>query len=125
MTSNFQKVLEFHEKFEVENKPSPQFPNRKTVNLRVALIREEFKELRDAIKEKDLVEVADALTDILYVVYGAGLAFGIDLDACFDEIHRSNMTKLGADGKPVRREDGKVIKGPNYESPNLRKVLNL
>jgi predicted HAD superfamily Cof-like phosphohydrolase len=87
------------------------------------LIAEELKELREALRDKDIVEVADALTDILYVTYGAGLAFGIDLDKCFAEVQRSNMTKLGEDGKPIYREDGKIKKGPNYEDPDLKTIL--
>lgn len=121
--TNFNMVREFMTKFGQEIKPSPELPKKDVQNLRVELIAEELQELRDALKDKDIVEVADALTDILYVTYGAGLAFGIDLDACFAEVQRSNMTKLGADGKPVYREDGKVKKGPNYEKPDLNKVL--
>lgn len=121
--TNFNMVREFMTKFGQEIKPNPELPKKDVQALRVDLIAEELQELRDALKDKDIVEVADALTDILYVTYGAGLAFGIDLDACFAEVQRSNMTKLGADGKPVYREDGKVKKGPNYEKPNLKKVL--
>ena len=101
----------------------PSIRDEKTQELRYELIREELEELRDALDKNDLVEVADALTDILYVVYGAGHAFGIDLDACYREVHRSNMSKLGADGKPLRREDGKVLKGPNYSPPDLSKII--
>ena len=93
--------------------------------LRYHLIEEELKELRDAMNEKDIVEIADALTDLLYVVYGAGHCFGLDLDKCFDEVHDSNMTKLGPEGKPIYREDGKVMKGPKYRKPDLKSVLNL
>jgi len=113
------------EKFGQKIATKPKFPSNDVVELRYELIREELEELKDAIKDKDIVEVADALTDILYVTYGAGLAFGIDLDKCYAEVHRSNMTKLGEDGKPVYREDGKIKKGPNYERPNLRKVLGV
>lgn len=117
--TNFEMVREFTEKFKQPIPETPSFPSKDVIKLRVELIREEFQELKDAIKEKDLVEVADALTDILYVVLGAGIAFGIDLDKCFAEVHRSNMSKLGADGEPVYRKDGKIIKGPNYSKPDL------
>jgi predicted HAD superfamily Cof-like phosphohydrolase len=123
--TNFEKVKEFTAVFGQDVSDTPRFPAKDVIKLRVELIREEFQELKDAIKDKDLVEVADALTDILYVTYGAGVAFGIDLDACLAEVHRSNMTKLGADGKPVHREDGKIIKGPNYEKPNLKPILGV
>ena len=96
----------------------------KTNKLRIELIKEELKELTEAIKQNDLLEVADALTDILYVTYGAGHAFGIDLDKCFDEVQNSNMSKLGEDGKPIYNEAGKVMKGPNYFKPDLSKFLN-
>ena len=112
--TNYEKVKEFHTVFGQDAPDTPGFPAKDVIKLRIELIREEFQELKDAIKDKDLVEVADALTDILYVTYGAGIAFGIDLDACLAEVHRSNMTKLGKDGKPVHREDGKIIKGPHY-----------
>jgi predicted HAD superfamily Cof-like phosphohydrolase len=121
--SNFHLVGEFHEAFGVENKDEPDFPEDKTCKLRVGLISEELEELEDAIRNEDIVAVADALTDLLYVVYGSGHAFGIDLDRCFREVHRSNMSKLGADGKPVRREDGKVLKGPSYTPPDLSFLL--
>ncbi len=106
-------------------KRSPEFPDLDTVALRYELIKEELQELFVAMAEKDMVEVADALTDILYVNYGAGHAFGIDLDACFREVQRSNMSKLGADGKPIYREDGKILKGPDYSEPDLKKVLDI
>ena len=106
---------------EVKNKA--EFPNEKIVELRKKLIDEEFNELKDAINENDLIEVADALTDILVVTYGAGVAFGIDLDKCFKEVHRSNMSKLSEDGKPIYNEFGKVMKGPNYFKPNLKQYL--
>jgi len=121
--TNFNMVREFMSAFGQEIKPSPELPKKSVQALRVRLIAEELKELREALKDKDIVEVADALADILYVTYGAGLAFGIDLDKCFAEVQRSNMTKLGEDGKPLYREDGKIKKGPNYEEPNLRNVL--
>ena len=103
----------------------PDWPSAETMELRVDLIEEEVGELNEAIFDAsgDLVEVADALADILYVVYGAGHAFGIDLDKCFDEVHRSNMSKLGEDGKPIYREDGKVLKGESFSEPNLKEVL--
>ena len=97
--------------------------DEKTSELRYELIREELEELREAIDKQDLLEIADALTDILYVTYGAGHAWGIDLDTCYHEVHRSNMSKLGEDGKPLHREDGKVMKGPNYSPPNLVPII--
>ena len=106
---------------EVKNKPS--FSSDKINNLRYELIREELDELREALNNKDLLEVADALTDILYVAYGAGHAFGIDLDSCFEEVQRSNMSKLDKNGKPIYNENGKVMKGPNYFKPNLNKFV--
>ena len=98
----------------------PQFPDDKTMQLRFDLIKEELNELEQAMKTKDLKEVADALTDILYVAYGAGCAYGIDLDKCFKEVQRANMSKLGRDGKPIYNEKGKVMKGPDYLEPNLK-----
>jgi predicted HAD superfamily Cof-like phosphohydrolase len=121
--TNFNMVREFMNMFGQEVKTTPKLPKRDVQTLRVKLIAEELKELREALKDKDIVEVADALTDILYVTYGAGLAFGIDLDKCFAEVQRSNMTKLGEDGKPLYREDGKIKKGPNYEDPDLKTIL--
>ena len=106
---------------DIKNKPS--FPSEKIVSLRSALIEEELSELKEAVKNKDISEVADALTDILYVTYGAGHAYGIDLDKCFDEVQNSNMSKLGNDGKPIFNESGKVMKGPNYFKPNFKKFL--
>ena len=106
---------------EVKNKA--EFPNKKIVKLRYELIKEELEELNQAINDEDIKEVADALTDILYVTYGAGTAFGIDLDKCFDEVHKSNMSKLGSDEKPIYNEIGKVMKGPNYFKPDLSKFL--
>jgi len=109
--------------FGQEVKERNEFPNEKTIQLRYELIKEELEELNKAIKDKDMKEVADALTDILYVTYGAGHAFGINLDKCFDEVQESNMSKLGADGKPIYNENGKVMKGPNYFKPDLNKFL--
>ena len=107
---------------QVKNKA--EFPGNKIVKLRYELILEELNELKEAIEKKDIKEVADALTDILYVTYGAGHAFGINLDKCFDEVQKSNMSKLGADGKPIYNEHGKVMKGPNYFKPDLNKFVN-
>jgi predicted HAD superfamily Cof-like phosphohydrolase len=124
MKTNFKKVEEFHNTFGVENLSSPNFPAEKIQQLRIELIREEFEELKEAIDDNDIVEVADALTDILYVVYGAGLSFGIDLDKCFEEVHRSNMSKLTKDGKVIRREsDGKVLKSDQFSPPDLKSIL--
>ena len=117
--SNFEKVGDFMEAFGQEVLCVPTMPDFNLAALRLDLIEEEVQELRDGLGRSSLLEVADALTDILYVVYGAGHAFGIDLDDCFHEVHRSNMTKLGEDGRPLYREDGKVMKGPNYEEPDL------
>ena len=122
--TNFKHVKKFMETYGQEVKVIADFPNEQTVKLRVDLIKEELSELIDAIKDKDIVEVADALTDILYVTYGAGHSFGIDLDACFAEVQRSNMSKIGLDGKPIYSESGKVMKGPNYFKPNLKKLIN-
>ena len=125
MYSNFDMVEDFMEKFGQEVKTKPQFPDNETIALRLELIEEEVRELREAIGNADIVEVADALTDILYVTYGAGHAFGIDLDKCFEEVQASNMSKLGEDGKPIYREDGKVMKGENYFKPDLKSLLNV
>ena len=122
--SNFEKVGKFMETFGQEVKNKAEFPEEKIVKLRYDLIAEELEEFKVAIRDKDIKEVADALTDILYVTYGAGHAFGIDLDKCFDEVQRSNMSKLGADGKPIYNEHGKVMKGPNYFEPNLKKFID-
>ena len=122
--TNFEKVKLFMLTYGQEVKTKSEFSDDKTNKLRVDLIKEELGELTNAMKEKDLVEVADALTDILYVTYGAGHAFGIDLDKCFDEVQNSNMSKLGEDGKPIYNEAGKVMKGPNYFKPDLSKFLN-
>lgn len=121
--TNFEKVMHFMNKFGQEVKRKAELPNEDIVELRLDLIEEEVSELEDAIDDKDIVAIADALTDILYVTYGAGAAFGINLDVCFQEVHGSNMSKLGEDGKPVYREDGKVMKGPNYREPDLEAVL--
>ena len=121
--SNFESVKKFMETFGQEIKEKASFPNDKITSLRYDLIKEELDEFREAIDKKDLKEVADALTDILYVTYGAGHAFGIDLDKCFEEVQNSNMSKLGKDGKPIYNENGKVMKGPNYFKPNLSKFV--
>jgi len=123
--SNFKDVGTFMETFGQEVKTKPDFPDGETCFLRLELISEEVDELYDAIENKDLVGVADALTDILYVTYGAGHAFGVDLDKCFKEVQRSNMSKLGEDGKPIYRKDGKVMKGENYSPPDLKKCLQI
>ena len=121
--SNFSKVGTFMKTFGQEVKTKPSFSTDKINKLRIDLIKEELEELTEAMNNKDLLEVADALTDILYVTYGAGHAFGIDLDKCFDEVQRSNMSKLGEDGKPIYNEGGKVMKGPKYFEPNLKKFV--
>jgi predicted HAD superfamily Cof-like phosphohydrolase len=122
--SNFSKVGIFMKTFGQEVKVKPSFSTDKINKLRIDLIREELNELTEAMKNEDLLEVADALTDILYVTYGAGHAFGIDLDKCFDEVQNSNMSKLDQDGQPIYNETGKVMKGPNYFKPNLSKFIN-
>ena len=122
--SNFNKVKTFMEIFGQEVKTKPSFSTEKINSLRYDLIKEELEELKEAIENKDLLEVADALTDILYVTYGAGHAFGIDLDKCFEEVQNSNMSKLGEDGKPIYNESGKVMKGPKYFKPDLTKFVN-
>ena len=121
--SNFESVKKFMKTFGQEVKEKADFPSNKITTLRYDLISEELAELKEALDKKDIKEVADALTDILYVTYGAGHAFGIDLDKCFDEVQRSNMSKLGVDGKPIYNEKGKVMKGPNYFEPNLNKFV--
>jgi predicted HAD superfamily Cof-like phosphohydrolase len=121
--TNANKVKLFMESFGQEVKSKPEFPSDDTVKLRIELISEELQELVDACNANDIIEVADALTDILYVTYGAAHSFGIPIDECFKEVQRSNMSKLGEDGKPIYREDGKVMKGPNYSVPNLKNVL--
>ena len=122
--SNFNKVKTFMEIFGQEVKTKPSFSTEKINSLRYDLIKEELEELKEAMENKDLLEVADALTDILYVTYGAGHSFGIDLDKCFEEVQNSNMSKLGEDGKPIYNESGKVMKGPKYFKPNLTKFVN-
>ena len=121
--SNFTDVKTFMETFGQMVRTKPQFPDEKTMQLRCDLIKEELNELEQAMKSKDLKEIADALTDILYVTYGAGYAYGIDLDKCFKEVQRANMSKLGKDGKPIFNEKGKVMKGPNYSEPNLKQFV--
>ena len=121
--SNFSDVENFMITYGQEVNKKSKFPDKKIIKLRVDLIKEELQELEEAIKNNDIVEVADALTDILYVTYGAGHSFGINLDQCFKEVQRSNMSKLGEDGKPIYNENGKVMKGPNYFQPNLKKFL--
>ena len=121
--SNFDDVRKFMVTFGQEVKEKSEFPSNKITKLRYDLIAEELAELEEAIEKKDLKEVADALTDILYVTYGAGHAFGINLDKCFNEVQNSNMSKLGKDGKPIYNEFGKVMKGPNYFKPDLEKFI--
>ena len=123
MSTNFEKVAEFMNAFGQTVETEPTWTS--VSQLRYDLIDEELKELGQAIEERNIVEVADALTDLLYVVYGAGHSFGLDLDKCFEEVHNSNMTKLGPEGKPIYREDGKVMKGPGYRAPNLKTTLGL
>ena len=122
--SNFNKVGTFMKTFGQDVKTKPSFSSDKINKLRIDLIKEELEELQEAMKNNDLLEVADALTDILYVTYGAGHAFGIDLDKCFDEVQNSNMSKLGKNGKPIYNESGKVMKGPNYFKPDLSKFIS-
>ena len=122
--SNFNKVGTFMKTFGQEVKTKPSFSTDKINKLRIDLIKEELQELTEAMINKDLLEVADALTDILYVTYGAGHAFGIDLDKCFDEVQNSNMSKLGENGEPIYNESGKVMKGPNYFKPDLSKFVS-
>jgi len=122
--TNFEKVGLFMTTFGQEVKKKPSFSSDKINNLRISLIEEELNEFKEAVSKKDLKEVADALTDILYVTYGAGHAFGINLDKCFEEVQKSNMSKLGNDGEPIYNEHGKVMKGPKYFKPNLKKFLS-
>ena len=122
--SNFNKVGTFMKTFGQEVKSKPSFSSNKINKLRIDLIKEELDELQEAMKNNDLLEVADALTDILYVTYGAGHAFGIDLDKCFDEVQNSNMSKLGENGKPIYNDAGKVMKGPKYFKPDLSKFVS-
>ena len=121
--TNFENVKKFMQTFGQEVRSEASLPSDKIINLRLDLIKEELSELNEAIEKKDIKEVADALTDILYVTYGAGHAFGINLDKCFEEVQNSNMSKLGTDGKPIYNEIGKVMKGPNYFKPNLDKFV--
>ena len=121
--SNFTDVKKFMETFGQIVRTKPQFPDDKTMQLRYDLIKEELEELEEAMKTKNLKEIADALTDILYVTYGAGFAYGIDLDKCFKEVQRANMSKLGKNGEPIFNEKGKVMKGPNYLAPNLKQFV--
>ena len=122
--TNFESVRKFMKTFGQEIKEKAEFPNEKITSLRYDLIKEELQELKEALDSKDIKEVADALADILYVTYGAGHAFGIDLDKCFEEVQNSNMSKLGPNGKPIYNEQGKVMKGPNYFKPDLTKFIN-
>ena len=122
--TNFEKVGQFMKTFGQEIKSKSSLSSEKINNLRIALIQEELDELRQAINQKNLLEVADALTDLLYVTYGAGHAFGINLDKCFEEVQNSNMSKLDDNGKPIYNEHGKVMKGPNYFKPDLKKFIN-
>ena len=121
--TNFESVKKFMKIFGQEIKEKASFPSDKITSLRYDLIKEELDEFREAIEKKDIKEVADALTDILYVTYGAGHAFGIDLDKCFEEVQNSNLSKLGSDGKPIYNAQGKVMKGPKYFKPNLSKYI--
>ena len=121
--TNFESVKKFMETFGQEIKEKASFPSEKITSLRYDLIKEELSELKEAVDKKDIKEVADALTDILYVTYGAGHAFGINLDKCFEEVQKSNMSKLGSDGKPIYNDKGKVMKGPNYFKPDLGKFV--
>ena len=121
--SNFEDVRTFMETFGQMVRTNPKFPDEKTMQLRFDLIKEELGELEEAMKTKNLKEIADALTDILYVTYGAGYAYGVNLDKCFKEVQRANMSKLGKDGKPIFNEKGKVMKGPNYIAPDLKKFV--
>ena len=121
--TNFERVKKFMETFGQEIREKASFPNEKITSLRYDLIKEELDELKEAMDNKDIKEVADALTDILYVTYGAGHAFGVDLDKCFEEVQNSNMSKLGSDGKPIYNDKGKVMKGPNYFKPDLTKFV--
>ena len=123
--SNFFKVKKFMQKFKQEVKSKPSFPDENIIKLRINLIKEELLELEEALNEKNIEETADALTDILYVTYGAGHAFGIDLDKCFDEVQKSNMSKLDKFGNPIYNNQGKVMKGPLYFKPNFKKILNI
>ena len=121
--TNFELVGDFMEAFGQDVQFEPTWPDFNTRELRIELIQEELEELSDAVADRDMVQIADALTDLLYVVYGAGHSFGIDLDECFQEVHASNMSKLGEDGRPIYRDDGKVLKGPSFFEPDLEGIL--
>ena len=121
--SNFNKVKTFMNTYGQEVKNTPEFPDSKIVQLRIDLIQEELNELKEAINNNDIIEVADALTDILVVTYGGAVAWGLEIDKCFSEVHRSNMSKLSANGKPIYNDYGKVMKGPNYSPPDLKKFI--
>ena len=121
--TNFELVGDFMEAFGQSVQVDPTWPDFNTRELRIELIQEELEELSDAVADRDMVQIADALTDLLYVVYGAGHSFGIDVDECFQEVHSSNMSKLGEDGRPIYREDGKVLKGPSFFEPDLEGIL--
>ena len=121
--SNFELVGDFMEAFGQKVELDPTWPDFNTRELRLELIQEELDELSEAVADRDMIQIADALTDLLYVVYGAGHAFGIELDECFHEVHRSNMSKLGENGRPIHREDGKVMKGPGFFEPDLESIL--
>ena len=121
--TNFELVGDFMEAFGQDVQFEPTWPDFNTRELRLELIQEELDELSDAVADRDMIQIADALTDLLYVVYGAGHSFGIDLDECFQEVHASNMSKLGEDGRPIYREDGKVMKGPSFFEPDLEGIL--
>ena len=121
--TNFELVGDFMEAFGQDVQLEPTWPDFNTRELRLELIQEELDELSDAVADRDMIQIADALTDLLYVIYGAGHAFGIDLDECFQEVHASNMSKLGENGRPIYREDGKVMKGPGYFEPDLEGIL--
>ena len=121
--TSFELVGDFREAFGQDVYIEPTWPDFSTRELRLELIQEEVDELGEAMEQRDMVGIADALTDILYVVYGTGHSYGIDLDECFQEVHSSNMSKLGEDGKPIRRDDGKILKGPNYFEPDLESIL--
>jgi len=123
MKTNFEKVSDFMKSCDQEVNVIPTISNIKTRSLRISLIEEEFNEFKEAIDNGELIDIADSLSDLLYVVYGAGHSFGIDLDKCFNEVHRSNMSKL-VDGKCVKNEHGKVMKGPSYSPPNLSKIVD-
>ena len=121
--TNFELVGDFMEAFGQDVQLEPTWPDFNTRELRLELIAEELDELSDAVADRDMIQIADALTDLLYVIYGAGHSFGIDLDECFQEVHASNMSKLGENGRPIHREDGKVMKGPGYFEPDLEGIL--